>query len=58
MRWYAKLDLFFIVLLIAFSIIVFVLKRDSPYWWTGFFPLGLLPLVISDYRKDRKSISS
>lgn len=53
---WAKIDLWIICFLIGISIfIVWVkLSYDSANWWTGFFPLGLLPVAITDYLKDRK----
>lgn len=53
---YAKVDLWLICFLIGVSILISYYKFSYGYihWWTGFFPLGLLPVVVSDYLRDRR----
>lgn len=53
---WAKVDLFLIVLVVSLSVIFLFIKRDSPNWWTGLFLLGMLPVLVSDYLKDRKKV--
>jgi hypothetical protein len=55
MNW-ALIDLILISALIIITVVFISIKvyLGLPNWWTGFFPLGLLPVPVADYFKDRK----
>lgn len=54
MQKWAKIDLLTIVILVALALLIVFIKREDPYWYTGLCILGLLPVVIADFFKDRE----
>ena len=50
-RWVA-VDLLLIVIFLTVALVVGLIKRESPDIWTGLYILGLIPLILSDLKKD------
>ena len=50
-RWVA-VDLLLIVIFLTVALVVGLIKRESPDIWTGLYILGLIPLILSDFKKD------
>jgi len=54
---WAKIDLWLMCLVIGLSCLFTYWKLEMGFtnWWTGMFLLGLLPVLIYDYFRDRKA---
>ena len=50
-RWVA-VDLLFIVIFLTVALVVGLIKRESPDIWTGLYILGLIPLILSEFKED------
>lgn len=51
---YVKVDLTMMVVILLTSLIAVLAKQHDPNAWTGLYVLGLLPIVVLDFRKDYK----